>query len=273
MSDFIREKRVEAGGIDTHFWEAGMGEPLVLIHGGGPGIDAWGNWQYMIHALAMEGFRVLAPDIVGFGRTEPPSPDSFAYTRERLVQHVVDFVETMELDEPSVVGQSFGGSLSFGLAIDHPELIDRLVVLGPSGRHVYESTPEGESNADKELDRDDMIEFAHSMSATGNVDFAELVDRRLETWERPGIQAAHRAIWKMVESGGLTYDDETLAEIPHETLIIHGKDDIALDTEYSWHYLNTIDRASLYILTGAGHWEMIDQANEVATMVTRFVKK
>lgn len=278
MANAIKEKYVNAGGIETHFWEAGMGEPVVLVHGGGPGVDSWGNWQYVINSLMNDGFRVLALDLVGFAKTEAPSPATFDYSRNRLVQHVVDFINELDLDNPTLVGQSFGGSVSLGVAAEHPELINKLVLLGPSARNAYESAQEDEGEEEKdesnnELDRNEMIEFAHKMSATGNVDFDEMVDRRLDMWNQSSVRDAYDAIWDMIEKGGLVYDDESLEQIPHETLIFQGKDDIILDLDYSWFYLNKIENASLYVLTNAGHWEMIDQADEVATMMSRFIRK
>jgi pimeloyl-ACP methyl ester carboxylesterase len=62
---------VDAGGIKTNYLEAGYGAPAVLIHGSGPGVTPYANWRLVIPALA-ENFRVVAPDMVGFGFSERP---------------------------------------------------------------------------------------------------------------------------------------------------------------------------------------------------------
>ena len=62
----------DANGIKTNYLEAGKGDPVVLIHGSGPGVTSYANWRVVLPALA-ENFRVLAPDMVGFGFTERPA--------------------------------------------------------------------------------------------------------------------------------------------------------------------------------------------------------
>ncbi len=64
-----RGKRVKAFGLETNYLEAGSGEPLLLLHGSGPGVSAWTNWRRVMPAFA-EKFHVLAPDLAGFGYTE-----------------------------------------------------------------------------------------------------------------------------------------------------------------------------------------------------------
>ena len=62
---------VDANGIATHFHEAGTGQPVLFLHGSGPGVSGWANWRHALPPLA-ESLHVLAPDIVGFGLTERP---------------------------------------------------------------------------------------------------------------------------------------------------------------------------------------------------------
>src|SRR5262245_56255052 len=74
---------VEADGIRTHYFEAGGGEggrrpTMILMHGGGAGADAYGNWRDCIPLFAKH-FRVIAPDMVGFGRSDKPSPANYVY--------------------------------------------------------------------------------------------------------------------------------------------------------------------------------------------------
>lgn len=268
MVDLITEKYVDAGGIDTHYLDGGTGDPLVFVHGGGPGIDAWGNWQYVMPMFAARGYRVIAPDVVGFGQTEAPSPDEFEYSGSRLVEHLADFIERVGLSSPTVVGQSLGASIAFGVAIERPDLIHRLVLLGPSGRAIAERD---QQEVSRDLDREEMLSFAKSMSVQGNVDFEELVDRRMETWQREGIEAAHDAIWSDLLDGGLAFDDGDIAEIGHDALFIQGKQDTAIDLDYTWEYTKLIENAALRVVTGAGHWEMIDRAKEVVVETDRFL--
>ena len=68
---------VDAGGIKTNYLEAGTGHAVILIHGSGPGVTAYANWRLVIPDLSQE-YRVIAPDMVGFGFTD--RPDDVEYT-------------------------------------------------------------------------------------------------------------------------------------------------------------------------------------------------
>jgi 2-hydroxymuconate-semialdehyde hydrolase/2-hydroxy-6-oxo-octa-2,4-dienoate hydrolase len=70
-STVVAPQRIDAGGIETSYLEVGSGEPVIMLHGSGPGVSALANWQHNIPTLAQR-FHVLAPDIVGFGATERP---------------------------------------------------------------------------------------------------------------------------------------------------------------------------------------------------------
>ena len=87
MAEFALAKKncesryVDANGIKTHYMEAGAGQPLVLVHGGGAGADSLSNWFRCIPAYAQK-FRVIAVDMVGFGKTAKPDPAGFSYTQD-----------------------------------------------------------------------------------------------------------------------------------------------------------------------------------------------
>ena len=71
---------VDAGGVRTNYLSDGSGPPVVLIHGSGPGVTAYANWRLVLPALAPK-FRVLAPDMAGFGFSERPESLPLAWRR------------------------------------------------------------------------------------------------------------------------------------------------------------------------------------------------
>jgi len=81
-------RSIDAGGIQTNYHDIGQGEPVLLIHGSGPGVSAWANWRLNIPALA-EKLRVLAPDMVGFGFTERPA--GIQYNMDTWIKHALIF--------------------------------------------------------------------------------------------------------------------------------------------------------------------------------------
>src|SRR3954447_20339150 len=106
-----------AAGIRTNYHDMGNGQPVLLIHGSGPGVSAWANWRTVMPALSRQ-HRVIAPDIVGFGYTD--RPDDFQFTRDSWTAHLVAFVDALDLPEVSIVGNSFGGALALWFASQYP---------------------------------------------------------------------------------------------------------------------------------------------------------
>ncbi len=84
---------INVQGTRTHYHDVGEGAPVLLLHGSGPGVSAWANWQHAIPSLA-ENSRVLALDIVGFGHTE--RPDDVRYSLRTWTDHVWNFLDAWE---------------------------------------------------------------------------------------------------------------------------------------------------------------------------------
>ena len=121
---------VTAGPVDTFYLDAGSGDTVLLLHGSGPGVSAWANWQRTIPGLS-EHFRVLAPDIVGYGATA--RPDDVRYSLRTWTDHVLGFMDALGIERASLVGNSLGGRLSLALAEEHPDRVARMVLMGSPG--------------------------------------------------------------------------------------------------------------------------------------------
>jgi pimeloyl-ACP methyl ester carboxylesterase len=150
-------------------------------------------------------------------------------------------------------------------------LIDKLVLFGPSARLIAESDPIDQDWS--ALGRSNMEEIVGRMSVTDQFDLNEVIDRRIEMWNRENAPEAYAAIRRMLEGGGLVFADEDIANLPHQTIIFQGKDDDFLGppVTHTWEYMKLIEHASLYVIKGSGHWEMVDQVNEVESMLRRFL--
>ncbi len=118
-------KHIDLAGEDFPVVDAGAGRPVLLLHGFP---DSRFLWRQQIPALVDAGYRVIAPDLRGFG--EAPRPvDVRAYRRPLLVADVLNLLDRLGLDRVTLVGHDWGASLSWSVAGSYPERIDRLVVL------------------------------------------------------------------------------------------------------------------------------------------------
>jgi 2-hydroxy-6-oxonona-2,4-dienedioate hydrolase len=114
------------GDMVWHAW--GDGEPLVLLHGGS---GSWTHWIRNVEALAATGRRVLVPDLPGFGDSERPPGNGDADGVVPVLAEGLPYVLGMQ--SVDVVGFSFGGLCGGLLAAAHPELVQRLVLVGAPG--------------------------------------------------------------------------------------------------------------------------------------------
>ena len=131
MTTTVAEPRtIDAGGIATSYLEAGSGEPVLMLHGSGPGVSATANWQYTIGPLSQR-FHVLAPDIVGFGATE--RSEDVVYSLRTWTDHVWAFLDAHNITRTAIVGNSLGGRIALQMATDAPDRISRMVLMGSPG--------------------------------------------------------------------------------------------------------------------------------------------
>ena len=121
-------KFVDVNGVRTRYYEVGQGEPMVLVHGSGFSGTASANTWVPVLADLGERFHVFAPDKLASGLTaNPESPGD--YSLEGEMRHMVDFIRTLGLEQIHLVGQSRGAGLTLLLAVEHPELIETLVLI------------------------------------------------------------------------------------------------------------------------------------------------
>lgn len=117
----------EVDGIRVHYQEAGKPDApvMVLIHG-----FASSNlvWSKVLLELADVGFRVIAPDLLGYGYSAKPR--ELEYTIGRQAQMVVGLMKQLEINQAFVVGSSYGGAVAATIALDHPDLVKKLVLVG-----------------------------------------------------------------------------------------------------------------------------------------------
>src|SRR5699024_368341 len=106
------------------------GDPVLLIHGSGPGVSAYANWRAVLPELA-KNHRVIAPDILGFGYTE--RPEGVTYDMATWTEHLVGLMDALGIEQAAVVGNSFGGALALNLATHHPGRVSKLVLMGAVG--------------------------------------------------------------------------------------------------------------------------------------------
>ena len=116
---------IRANGLDMAVYEQGSGPPVVLLHGF-PELAF--SWRHQLPALAHAGFRAIAPDQRGYGRTTMP-PQVADYRMSELIADVHGLLDALELDTATFVGHDWGALLLWQMAMLAPARIEKLVIL------------------------------------------------------------------------------------------------------------------------------------------------
>jgi len=260
-------------GVDTYFHDAGDGPPLLLLHGSGPGVSAWSNWRPVYSALS-EHFRVIAPDQVGFNRTQPEGPVS--YGRKLWTDHALALVDELGLERFSVIGNSMGGAIALSLAVARPEAIDRVVVMGTMG--IGGEIPPGLAEVwgyqpSPEAMRRLIELFAYDQAIVTD----ELVQMRYQASADPTVRDAFSAMFPEPRQNGvddLALSEEELSAIERPVLLAHGYHDrIVPMRSTSLPLMDVLADAQLHAFGNSGHWVMIEQPEAFTATVGAFLNE
>jgi pimeloyl-ACP methyl ester carboxylesterase len=136
MADAQMQRRaVRQSGHVVSFVDAGPADApaLVLVHG--LASDS-GTWELAISALAERGLRVIAPDLLGHGRSDKPA---YGYSLDGFARSLVELLDEIGVPRATFVGHSLGGAAAMHVAHNHPSYIERLVLVssGGLGKHVH----------------------------------------------------------------------------------------------------------------------------------------
>lgn len=263
---------LQAAGITTNYHDIGSGDPVLLIHGSGPGVSAWANWRLTLPALSQK-FRVIAPDMAGFGFSERPA--NYSYNMENWVAQAVGVLDALDIPKASVVGNSFGGALALALAIRHPERVNKLVLMGSVG--VPFKITEGLDwvwgyEPSLAMMKSLLDIFAYNRALVTD----ELAELRYQASIRPGFQESFSAMFPAPRQRWVDAMSSPLADIralPHHTLIIHGRDDKVIPLQNAYDLLELIEHSELHVFGQCGHWTQIEHATSFNQLVAEFLER
>ncbi|WP_432838299.1 alpha/beta fold hydrolase [Dactylosporangium sp. CA-092794] len=277
MSLHIETVRIDVGGVATTVIDTGVPAadtghpPLLLLHGSGPGVTATANWRAVIPALARTR-RVIAPDQLGFGGTATGEDRQFG--RAAWTGHAEALLDTLGVGTVDVIGNSMGGAIALSLALARPTGVRRVVLMGPMG--VAMTLPAGLDAVwgyapgldnmravidlfayDKSLITDDLVEMRYRASLQTAVQ---------ESWAAMFPPPRQRWVDDLALSG------VELAAIEQPVLMVHGRDDRVMPwRDSSEPLLAALPDSRLHLLSGCGHWTMIEKTADFLSVVSSFL--
>jgi pimeloyl-ACP methyl ester carboxylesterase len=273
----LARERVTANGLTFAVVDQGQGDPVVLLHGFPDSADLW---RHQIPALADAGFRVIAPDLRGFGESDKPeSVDE--YLIPTLMMDVAGIMDALGVAQAHVVGHDWGAVLAWVTGAFLPDRVDRLVAMsvGHPATFANASMEQRQKSwymllfqfrgvAEEWLRADDWRNFREFGGGAADV------ERYVEDLSRPGALEAGLAWYRAnLPPESLIAPPLPLPEIVAPTMGIWSTDDIALTEDLMKRSGEFVKGPWRYErIEGAGHWMQLDQPDTVNRLLIDFLK-
>ncbi|WP_418956469.1 4,5:9,10-diseco-3-hydroxy-5,9,17-trioxoandrosta-1(10),2-diene-4-oate hydrolase [Streptomyces tritici] len=268
-------RTAKAAGLTLHYHEAGPadGPVVVMLHGGGPGATAWSNFGGNLPVFA-ERFRTLLIDQPCFGRSDKPEPDRDYFSFSAGA--VAALLGALGIEKAHVIGNSLGGGTAVRLALDHPRLVGRLLLMGPGGISVNLFSPDPTEgikqlfafNSAAAPTRAQMRAFLLTMAYDPAIVTDAFVEERytqaVDPEARLGAARMGAAFAQWPVDSMLWREGHRITQ---PTLLTWGREDRTNPLDGALLALRTIPDARLHVFPHCGHWaqtEAYDEFNRLA---------
>lgn len=269
-----------------HYHEAGAQEDngapvLLMIHGSGPGVNGWANFQGNLPVFAQH-FRCLIIDLPGYGESDAvdgvPVPV--------CVEAVMHLLDGLGIAQCHILGNSLGGIVGSFVAAYHPQRVQRFVTIGGIGMNVFSTFP-GQGlgllvDFAEDPTREKIEAWLRSMVFDQSIVTDALIDARFNSATDPKVLATSRKLYSRAAAEALakefrgpnaTQRVAHLASITAPTLITWGRDDRVSPLDMALLPMRVIPNAELHVFPNCGHWGMIECKQAFESLVLSFLKR
>ena len=268
----VEQLSVQAGFIKTGYLSAGMGKPVLLLHGGDAGAGGV-RWYPVIGPLS-SCFRVVVPDMVGYGESDKPFA---SYNRFFFSIWLKNFLDALDLDKIYLVGHSVGGAVASQFTLDHPEYVERLVLVNAAGlgkgmmqapvkvklRMMWQNLFPSRTASRWFLEHHGLYD-ARTINDT-------MLDVEEYSCEVIRMSMGKRVFWLGRGRVINPIPMEDLSKITQPTLLVWGEEDTNFPPTIARLAVQMIKGAKLCLIPGAGHNCFYDQPEIFNDLLKRFL--
>ena len=248
-----------ANGYRMHYIDQGEGPAVVWLHGSGPGAGGHSNFKGNYPQLAAQGYRCIVLDIVGFGFSD--KPDDVEYPLSFFVECAQQTLAVIGIDQCTLVGNSLGGAIAIGMALEHPQLVEKLILMAPGGlspMEEYRQMPGmqkmfqvyGSGAAVTHQVMKELLAFGLMYNPKHATD--ELVAERMQI-----MQLMNGQVMSVMAIPVLI---DRLAELACPVLGFWGSNERMMPASGIMNFANNCPNLRLILVSECGHWVMVEHA-------------
>lgn len=282
----LRHARIAGNGVNLHVVTAGKGQPVILLHGFP---ENWRSWRRQIAPLVGAGFSILAPDLRGYNLSDRPASQR-AYRLNHLVADVAALVRATAYPRAHIVGHDWGGVIAWAFAEQHPELVDKLVILNAPHLKIYLKKvryppqmlrswyvlfflvpwlPELVLSAGGFQVVRNMFRLRPTRKeAFSNID----IEKYAGALAQPGALTAALSYYRANLTTATLRKFTRSEPIDAQTLVIWGERDPALGTELLEGLEEVANRVRVHRIADSSHWVQNEAPEEVNLVLIDFLK-
>jgi len=244
---------------------------VVFVHGSGPGASGWSNFKHNVAAFQSAGYRCIVFDQPGYGLSSKPT--DIDHTLDFFVAQLNALIEYIHVDQVTLVGNSLGGAVALGMALQYPHRVHKLVLMAPGG--IEERVTYFQCEGIQEMVKYPMgsPEFTKTVLAdllTLLVCDSKHVTQSLidERWEILQIQNPH-----VLASMSIPNLTDQLHRITHPISVFWGTNDKFCPASGTQTLLDHCPNVRAQVLNKCGHWVMIEYADYFNRMCLDFLSE
>jgi pimeloyl-ACP methyl ester carboxylesterase len=261
----MQEEFVTVDGSKIRYLKAGSSKKrLILIHGLGASAE---RWDQVMPNLSRH-FTVYVPDLIGFGLSDKPNVD---YTTEFFANFIKSFLGEIGIEKSTVMGSSLGGQIAIEYAAQNQEVVDRLVLVSPSGA-MKQSTPALDAYVMAALYPDPVSAKNAFTMMTGNDKHVsdQTIDGFVQRMRLPNAKFAFMSTLLGLKNAPEITTRLELLYVP--TLIVWGSLDPVIPVKYAEYFVKNIRDCRFYQMENCGHTPYVEDPKRFSEIVLDFLK-
>ena len=263
-SKIMDEKFVQVDDNKIRYLESGNSKKtLVLLHGLGASAERWNT----VIPILDEHFRVVVPDLIGFGYSDKPLTD---YTLDFFSNFLEKFFIASNVDHPVILGSSLGGQISAEYTSTHPQNVEKLILSSPSGV-MKQSTPalDAYMMAAMYPNEQNAKNAFELMEGSGEKIAQKIIDGFIERMKLPNAKLAFMSTILGLKNAEII--TKKLQSIITPTLIIWGSDDPVIPIQHADEFVAAISDCEFFKMDNCGHTPYVQEPTIFASKVLDFV--